>query len=151
RAGTFRVIYLVRNTITNLTTEAAQAECFRTVAAQLEPGGAFVIENYVPHLHDLPPGETMFEFDRTPTHVGVEEYGFDDQIAISHPPGTIDGNAITRPGAHRYVWPEQLDAMAEAAGLVLAERWSDWERSPFTASSVSHVSVWRAETVTRRR
>ena len=42
--GTFSLAYLVFNTIMNLTTQDAQVACFRNVAAQLEPGGCFVIE-----------------------------------------------------------------------------------------------------------
>jgi SAM-dependent methyltransferase len=57
--ATFRLAYLVRNTITNLITQAEQVACFRNVAAQLEPGGCFVIENYIPELQRLPPGETV--------------------------------------------------------------------------------------------
>ena len=69
--GTFRLAYLVRNTITNLTSQDEQAECFRTVAAQLEPGGCFVIENYIPQLQRLPPGETTRVFTATPDAPGV--------------------------------------------------------------------------------
>src|SRR3954470_2445987 len=42
--GTFSLAYLVFNTISNLTTQEQQVACFRNVAAQLEPGGTFVIE-----------------------------------------------------------------------------------------------------------
>ena len=41
---TFRLAYLVFNTIMNLTTQDEQVACFRNVAAHLEPGGCFVIE-----------------------------------------------------------------------------------------------------------
>ena len=46
--GAFSVVYLVFNTIMNLTTQAAQVACFRNAAAHLEPGGTFVIEVGVP-------------------------------------------------------------------------------------------------------
>ena len=55
-AGTFTLAYLVYNTITNLTTQDEQVECFRNVAAHLEPGGCFVIEVVIPELQRLPPG-----------------------------------------------------------------------------------------------
>jgi hypothetical protein len=42
----------------------------------------------------------------------------------------------------RYVWPSELDLMARLAGLTLRERWSDWDRAPFTSDSTTHVSVW---------
>jgi hypothetical protein len=90
-SGTFWLAYLVRNTITNLTSQDEQAECFRTVAAQLEPGGCFVIENYIPPLQRLPPGETTRVFTATPTHLGFEQYDIAAQIAVSHHYWLADG------------------------------------------------------------
>jgi SAM-dependent methyltransferase len=140
--GTFTLAYLVRNTITNLTTQDEQVECFRNVAAHLEPGGCFVIENYVPELQRLPPGETVHVFTATPDHLGFEEYNFATQIAVSHHYWTIDGRIEARSGPHRYVWLSELDLMARLAGMTLRERWSDWHRSAFTSESRSHISVW---------
>ena len=140
--GTFTLAYLARNTITNLTTQDEQVECFRNVAAHLEPGGCFVIENYVPELQRLPPGETVHVFAATPDHLGFEEYDFATQIAVSHHYWTIDGRIEARSGPHRYVWPSELDLMARLAGMTLRERWRDWHRGAFTSESRSHVSVW---------
>lgn len=140
--GTFRLAYLVRNTITNLTSQDEQAECFRTVAAQLEPGGCFVIENYIPQLQRLPPGETTRVFTATPTHLGFEEYDVAAQIAVSHHYWHIDGQLETFSSPHRYLWPSELDLMAKIAGMTLRERWSSWERDPFTSDSTMHISVW---------
>ena len=39
--GSFPLVYLVFNTIGNLTTQEAQVACFRNAAAHLEPGGTF--------------------------------------------------------------------------------------------------------------
>ncbi|HEX4491718.1 MAG TPA: class I SAM-dependent methyltransferase [Acidimicrobiia bacterium] len=141
--GPFTLVYLVRNTITNLTTQDEQVACFRNAAAHLAPGGRFVIENYVPELRRLPPGETTYVFDHTDEHLGYEEYDFDRQIAISHHAWTIDGELRQFSSPHRYVWPAELDLMAQLAGLTLEARWSDWHRAPFTGESRSHVSVWR--------
>jgi SAM-dependent methyltransferase len=136
------LVYLVRNTITNLITQDEQVACFRNAAAHLEPGGRFVIECYVPRLRQLPPGETCCVFTRTPTHLGVEEYDVATQIAYSHHYWMIDGQLETYSTPHRYVWPSELDLMARLAGLRGRERWSDWNREPFTSDSPSHVSVW---------
>jgi SAM-dependent methyltransferase len=141
-AGTFTLAYLVRNTITNLTTQDEQVACFRNVAAHLEPGGCFVIEVYVPELQRLPPGETIHTFAVSPTHLGFEEYDVASQIAFSHHYWLIDGELETFSSPHRYVWPSELDLMARLAGMTLRERWSDWNREPFTSESRSHVSVW---------
>jgi len=140
--GSFKLAYLVRNTITNLTTQDAQVQCFRNVAAHLEPGGCFVIEVYVPELQRLPPGETIHAFTVTPTHLGFEEYDVATQIAFSHHYWVVDGRLETFSAPFRYVWPSELDLMAQLAGMTLRERWSSWEREPFTSDSRSHISVW---------
>ncbi|GGN05379.1 methyltransferase [Terrabacter tumescens] len=144
----YRVAYLVYNTITNLLTQDAQVECFRTVAAQLAPGGAFVIEVFVPQLRRMPPGQTAVPFHVGQRHVGFDTVDVVTQLSVSHhytqAGEDADGRRIARYGAsaHRYVWPAELDLMARIAGLTLRDRWADWDRSPFTAESQSHVSVW---------
>jgi SAM-dependent methyltransferase len=140
--GTFRLAFLARNTITNLTSQDEQVRCFQTVAAQLEPGGCFVIENYIPQLQRLPPGETTRVFAATPAHLGFEEYDIAAQIAVSHHYWVIDGQLETMSSPHRYLWPSELDLMAKIAGLRLRDRWASWQREPFTSDSSAHVSVW---------
>jgi SAM-dependent methyltransferase len=140
---TCSLVYLVFNTIMNLTTQDAQVQCFQNAAAHLAPGGCFVIEVGVPDLRRLPPGETMQVFDRSPTHVGIDAYT--DLVAqhmSSHHYSFTDGQVDTFSMPFRYVWPSELDLMARLAGLTLRERWSTWDRDPFTSDSTSHVSVW---------
>ncbi len=140
--GAFSLAYLVFNTIGNLTTQAEQVACFRNVAAHLEPGGCFVIEVGVPELRRLPPGETMHVFDASAGHWGIDEYDLVNQGLVSHHFSVVDG-AIERVSMpFRYVWPSELDLMAELAGMRLRERWSGWKREPFTGESRNHVSVW---------
>ena len=141
--ATFRLVYLVRNTITNLTTQDEQVECFRNAAAHLQTGGSFVIENYIPALQRLPPGETSVVFVSTPTHIGVEEYDIAKQVAVSRHHWVVDGQLRTFSSPHRYLWPSELDLMARLAGLTLRDRWAGWNREPFTSESRSHVSVWQ--------
>lgn len=140
--ATFTIVYLLRNTITNLTTQDEQVECFRNAARHLGPGGTFVIENYVPELRRIPPGETSHVFTATPEHIGVSEYDMVNQIEISHHWWVVDGQLRTFSSPFRYVWPAELDLMARLAGMTLRERWGGWRREPFTADSRSHVSVW---------
>jgi hypothetical protein len=79
------LVYLVFNTITNLRTQAQQVECFRNAAAHLAPGGAFVVENSVPKIHQLSAGETIRPFDVSANHLGFDEYvDLVNQISISH-------------------------------------------------------------------
>ena len=140
---TFRLVYLVFNTIGNLTTQDAQVACFANAAAHLEPGGCFVIENGVPDLRRLPPGEDARVFAHAPGYVGYDRYtDLVAQQATSHHFVVDDagGRELTTP--FRYVWPSELDLMARLAGMSLRHRWADWHRSPFTGESTSHVSVW---------
>ncbi len=144
--GSFKLAYLVRNTITNLTTQDEQVQCFQNIAAHLQPGGSFVIEVYIPELQRLPPGETVHAFTVTPTHLAFEEYDLATQIAFSHHYWVVDGQLETFSAPFRYVWPSELDLMARLAGMTLRERWSDWKREPFTSASRSHISVWERTT-----
>jgi SAM-dependent methyltransferase len=140
--GTFRLAYLVFNTIMNLTTQDEQVECFRNVAAHLEPGGRFVIEVGVPALQRLPPGETVRAFTVSPTRLGFDEYDIAAQILFSHHYWVVDNQLEVFSAPYRYVWPSELDLMARLAGMTLRERWSGWQREPFTSDSTTHVSVW---------
>jgi SAM-dependent methyltransferase len=140
--ATFSVAYLVFNTIGNLTTQAAQVACFRNAAAHLAPGGCFVIEVGVPALQWLPPGETARVFHISETRWGIDEYDIAEQGLRSHHFEVIDGSVEHFSVPFRYVWPSELDLMAQLAGMRLRERWSDWSREPFTSDSRKHVSVW---------
>jgi len=140
--GSFTVAYLVFNTLGNLTTQAQQVACFRNAAAHLEPGGCFVVEIHVPDLQRLPPGETVRPFHLGEDHVGFDEYDVARQSLRSHHFTLVEGRweYLTLP--FRYVWPAELDLMAELAGMQLRDRWSGWRREPFTSESRKHVSVW---------
>lgn len=140
--GTFSLAYLVVNTIMNLTTQEEQVACFRNVAAHLEPGGCFVVEVLVPRLQRLPPGDTFQVFDVSPTHVGIDEYDVARQGLVSHHYWIEGGRVEVDSPPFRYVWPSELDLMAQLAGMRLRERWQDWTRTPFTSASDKHVSVW---------
>jgi SAM-dependent methyltransferase len=140
--GTFRLAYLVYNTITNLTTQDEQVKCFRDVARHLEPGGKFVIELEVPPLQRLPPGEDVLAFSLNPPHLGFDEIDIVTQQGISHHYWVADGKSWVNSMPYRFVWPSELDLMARIAGMTLRERWGDWNREPFTATSTKHISVW---------
>ncbi len=144
--GPFALVYLLRNTITNLTTQQEQVRAFGNAAAHLRPGGCFVVENYVPELRRLPPGQTTHVFTATPAHLGFEEYDVGSQLAVSRHYWTIEGQLKVFSSPHRYVWPSELDLMARLAGLRRRERWADWNRTPFTSESRSHISVWEKAT-----
>jgi SAM-dependent methyltransferase len=136
--ATFRLVYLVFNTIDNLTTQEAQVACFENAARHLEPGGCFVVEVHVPELRRLPPGERFVVFHVGENHVGVDEYDVATQGLVSHHVTARGKSSMP----FRYVWPAELDLMARLAGLRLRDRFEDWDRSPFTNESPKHVSVW---------
>jgi len=144
RVGTdFRLVYLVYNTIGNLVTQEQQIACFANAAAQLAPGGCFVIEVGVPDLRRLQPGADAVLFTHAPGYVGYDRYtDLVAQQAVSHHFRDDGGGTREWRTPFRYVWPSELDLMARLAGLRLRDRWADWDRSPFTGESTSHVSVW---------
>jgi SAM-dependent methyltransferase len=140
--GSFRLAYLVFNTITNLTSQEEQIACFTNVAEHLEPGGRFVVEVFVPILQRLPRGETTRIFHRDAHGLSYDEYDVATQQVYSHH-YSFEGDTYHRASIpFRYVWPAELDLMARIARLHLVERWGDWGRTPFTAESTYHVSVW---------
>jgi SAM-dependent methyltransferase len=141
--GPFRLVYLVANTIMNVTTQDDQLAVFANAAAHLEPGGCFVVEVIVPQLRRVPPGEAARVFAFDPDHVGIET--FDDlvgQVAWSHRWVDVDGRLVRHSAPYRYVWPSELDLMAKITGFGLRDRWAGWDRSPFTSDSRSQVAVF---------
>jgi len=143
--GRFTLAYLVFNTITNMQTQAEQVACFKNAARHLEPGGRFVIENFVPDLRRMPPGQDAVIFASEPGYLGFDTYDLQTQLSVSHHfhYSEEDGRGRLWRSQHRFVWPAELDLMAELAGMELESRHTDWHGAPFTAESRSHVSVYR--------
>ena len=141
--GTFSLVYLVANTIMNVTTQDEQLAVFANAAAHLAPGGCFVVEVIVPQLRRVPPGEAARVFTLEPGHVGIET--FDDlagQIAWSHHWIVVRGRLVRHSAPYRYVWPSELDLMGRLAGFRLRDRWAGWDQAPFTSDSQSQVAVF---------
>ena len=120
--------------------------CFQNAAAHLQPGGCFVIEVGVPQLQRLPPGETVRPFTVTSSRLGFDEYDIANQGLVSHHYWMEDDRFRGLSVPFRYVWPAELDLMARLAGMTLRERWSGWNREPFTSESRKHISVWQKAT-----
>jgi SAM-dependent methyltransferase len=140
--GAFTVAYLVFNTIMNLTTQQAQVACFRNAAAHLAPGGCFVIEVVVPDLRRLPPGQDAVPFEISSRRWGFDLYDTATQAMSSNYIQLSEGRGEYSTFPFRYVWPAELDLMAQLAGMRLRDRWEGWSRQPFTSESRQHVSVW---------
>lgn len=141
--GTFALVYLVANTIMNLTSQDDQLAVFANAAAHLTVGGCFVVEVIVPQLRSVPRGETGRIFALDADHVGIET--FDDvvgQIAWSHHWMEVAGQLVRHSAPYRYVWPSELDLMGKLAGFRLRARWAGWDRAPFSSDSTSQVAVF---------
>jgi SAM-dependent methyltransferase len=142
--GPFRLIYLLFTTLFALPSQAEQIRCLRETAARLEPGGSFVMDAFVPDLTRYRNNQTL-----TAERVGINEVRLDasrhdpveQRIESSHVLITNDSVRLF-PVSVRYAWPAELDAMAMVAGLHLVNRWANYDRSPFTATSTRHVSVY---------
>ncbi len=142
--GTYRLIYVVFNTLFNLLTQEEQVRCFENVAGHLTDDGSFVVEAGVPGW--------LYRLERN-QHVdaeaiGVEEVRLDvarhdpvtQRLDESHVHLARDGVRLY-PIVTRYAWPSELDLMARIAGLRLKERWDGWQREPFTSTG-NCVSVY---------
>ncbi|WP_028794859.1 class I SAM-dependent methyltransferase [Thalassobaculum salexigens] len=142
-AGNFSLVFLVFNTIDNLTTQQAQVACFKNAALHLASGGRFLVETQVPPIQKMAFGETMLAFASDPRHFGVDVFDLATQTYRSNHVWMDDDRHTHVSIPFRYAWPSELDLMAEIAGMKLEFRWSDWDRSPFDHLSGKHVSVWR--------
>ncbi len=146
--GEFALVFIVYNTLFALQTQEEQVRCFRNVAARLRPGGAFVIEAFVPDLAQLSAGQGVRLLHMTDERVGIKIFQHDpvrQKLRSRHVVFT-DGGSRLFPVEVRYAWPSELDLMAQLAGLRLRRRWADWRRGEFNAKSEKHVSVYERPT-----
>jgi SAM-dependent methyltransferase len=143
--GTYRLIYVVWNTLFNLLTQEAQVRCFENVAAHLTDDGSFVVETFVPSfLYRLRKAQQVdaeaVEVDEVLLdvlrHDAATQMLEESHVSLSRAGIRLD------PVVQRYAWPSELDLMARIAGLRLKERWGGWDREPFNSSSNAHVSVF---------
>ncbi|HUT21072.1 MAG TPA: SAM-dependent methyltransferase, partial [Anaerolineae bacterium] len=143
--GTYRLIFVVFNTLFNLLTQRDQVRCFENVAAHLADDGSFVVEAFVP---------TFLYRLRNNQYVDTEAIEVDEVRLdlLCHDPATqmVEESHVSlsragvrlNPVVQRYAWPSELDLMARIAGLHRKGRWGGWEREPFDSSSGAHVSVY---------
>ena len=142
--GEFALVYVVFNTFFALLSQEAQVRCFQNVARRLAPGGVFLIEAFVPDIARYTGGQVVNATEVTAEraildisrHDRARQYVTAQQVVLT------DGRVRLFPVQLRYAWPSELDLMARLAGLALRERWGGWHRTPFTAESKQHVSVY---------
>ena len=142
--GTFELIFVAFNTFFVLMTQDAQVQCFRSVADHLAPGGAFVIEAFVPDPARFDRGQRTGTSFLGGDWIILESTVHDAVAQRVRSVHTFISAQETRlyPLELRYAWPAELDLMARLAGLTLEHRWSGWHREPFTSVSRAHVSVY---------
>lgn len=143
--GEFALVYVVFNTFFALPSQEEQVRCFRNVAAHLSPDGCFVIEAFVPNMARFTAGQVNWATRVTEDLVELDVGRHDQatQRVVSQKVVITDGNVRLYPVQIRYAWPSELDLMAQLAGLRLRERWSNWNREPFTSESGKHISIYR--------
>ena len=143
--GTYRLVFVVFNTLFNLLTQHDQVRCFENVAAHLTDDGSFVVEAFVPAFLTRLRNDQYVDAEA----VGVDEVRLDvarhdpvtQRLDESHVYLSAEGVRLY-PVVTRYAWPSELDLMARIAGLRLKDRWGGWNREPFNSTSTSHVSVY---------
>jgi trans-aconitate methyltransferase len=144
--GPFAVVVVAFNSLFNLGSDALQQRCLQRVASLLEPDGCLVVEAFVPR-DDVGSG---LQSAVTPRRITADEVVL-SVSQVDPEAQTITGQHVhlseqgirLRPWHLRYATPEQLDRMAERAGLRLATRRSGWGGEPFTEASTVHVSTYR--------
>jgi SAM-dependent methyltransferase len=147
--GGFALVVLAVNTIFALPDQQAQVECFRNAARHLGPLGRFVIEAWVPDVGAFRHNQALRPRILQPDAVSIESAELDpvEQTMRTTQVVFSSGSVRLYPANHRYAWPAELDLMAQLAGLQREARWADWARSPFTAHSRAHVTVYRLESL----
>jgi SAM-dependent methyltransferase len=143
--GTYRLIYVVFNTLFNLLTQDDQVRCFENAAAHLTDGGSFVVEAFVPSSlirlrDDQYVDAEAIQVDEVRLDVGRHD-PVAQRLDESHVHLSREGVRLY-PIVTRYAWPSELDLMARIAGLRLRDRWGGWNREPYSSTSTMHVSVY---------
>ena len=141
--GEYAVIYIVFSTLYGLPTQDAQVACVRHAAARLATGGVFVFEGFVPDPARFNSNQRVQVNRVEPTRLDLLFTRHDpvqQRIASQHVVAGPQGMQMF-PVEVRYVWPSELDLMAQLAGLRLRERWGDWRRGPYTGSG-AHISIY---------
>jgi SAM-dependent methyltransferase len=142
--GPFSLVFVAFNSLFNIATAEAQGRCFATVAAHLAERGRFVVECFVPgdapeRVRDAVDVHTLTT-DRVVLRVSRQDP--DAQTVAGQHVEISEGGIRLRPWHLRYASPDELDAMAAAAGLQVVTRHGDWAGAPFTEDSSSHVTVY---------
>ena len=142
--GTFSLIYVINNTLFMLTEQEDQVRCFENAASRLDESGVFLVDAFVPDVSRFDRGQEVRARlpDLDTVRLDVSTHDAMKQLVDFRHVLLSENGIRVYPAQLRYAWPSELDLMARLAGLRLRERWADWRRSPFTAESQGHVSIY---------
>ncbi|MEE4356040.1 MAG: class I SAM-dependent methyltransferase [Desulfococcaceae bacterium] len=148
--GTFSLIFVVFNTFLALTSQKEQIKCFQNVANHLTENGVFAVEVFYPELKRFNNNQNVSTVQISGDSVMLDVCIHDpvnQHLNVRHVV-LNEGKGITfYPVQLRYVWPSELDLMANLAGLHLKHRWSSWKKEPFLSDSKNFISIYgRKET-----
>jgi len=146
--GNFPLIYVVFNTLFALLTQEEQVRCFQNVARHLTPTGVFVTETFMPDMSRFQRNQSinLVAVDDGYLRIDATRHDPIQQIIYSQHVAWTESGARFYPVRLRYIWPSELDLMAQVAGMTLVERWGDWDKSPFTATSNKLISIFSLKT-----
>ncbi len=142
--GQYSLIYVVFNTFYSLLTQEEQVKCFQNVASHLASNGVFVLETFVPDLTRFTAGQAvrLTRIGENEVHMDVTLIETDKQVTNTQHMMITDHETRFFPVKLRFTWPSEMDLMARLSHLQLVERWSDWEKSPFTSASRMYISIY---------
>ena len=140
----FSLVYVVFNTLFQATSQQAQVNCFRSVASHLTDDGAFLVEAFVPDPTRFTRNQNVSagRVESDLVSIDISHHDPVNQFVRSQHVFLTESGIELYPVQVRYSWPSELDLMAQLAGMRLRERWSNWDGSPFIASSEFHISIY---------
>ncbi len=141
----FSLAFVAFSTFFALLEQAHQVSCMASVAAHLRSGGHFVLESFLPDPGRFDRGQRVSTYAVLEDGVMVD-YSLHDVLHQRVSARMVllgKGGVEAFPAELRYVWPAELDLMAQLTGFELVERYADWERRTLQASSKKYLSVYR--------
>lgn len=142
----FNVVAIPLSTLFVAVTPTSQLNVIKLMKEQLKPGGTIVVEGFDPanfHAQRVPTTETRLLADgrlqiNTTIVDRIRQLLVIDHVTIGPENAYEHAKEIIR-----YVFPTEMDMMALSQGLNIVARFGDWMKSPFTANSVRHISLYK--------
>lgn len=140
----YALVYVMFNTIFGALTQEDQIRVFENASRHLAPGGAFVVEAFVPDMTRFDKGQSLrvIDLDNDTARLDAAQIDIARQVITAQHVHLSAQGVQVFPVRLRYIWPAEMDLMARLSGLRLRNRWGGWEQSAFTAASQRHVSLY---------